>query len=57
MDNKLVEKETTLGLAITLISSGMVLIQQSKIVEGLILIISGFGLLILRGHYKKNRWA
>jgi hypothetical protein len=55
-NNRYAEKEVLLGLAVTLISSGMALIQDSKIVEGIILIMFGFVLLVLRGYLKGKLW-
>ena len=51
------EKATLMSLAIVAISSGITLIERGNLLPGIVLVIIGIGLILLREHFKFHRWA
>jgi hypothetical protein len=51
------EKATLMSLAILAISSGITLIERGNLLPGIVLVIIGIGLILLREHFKFHRWA
>ncbi|MFQ5911432.1 MAG: hypothetical protein ACE5IJ_12050 [Thermoplasmata archaeon] len=61
-ENKVtIEKEGLLGIAIFLISAGAgVMVQDPSpygLLRGIIIVLVGVGIIVLRGHLKFHRWA
>ena len=52
-----IEKGSLLGIAMLLVSAGSAKCVEGNLINGVILIMIGLGMLFVREHLKLHRWA